>query len=684
MDAKEKQDATSASPNTRQEDSSSTATRRLLELGRRETLRAICGALIVVALGIGFGKIVGVDSAYDRAIQNYRLNQLPRQLEERLEKLRARNLPEERFNKEKERIQAALLNDAMKARPTLSANDRSRWATIRALVEKDSRVYRYVPVFNESQKKARVEELVLKQPQNDDNADPDRTFRYYPDEILINCSSDCPERFENEKIKGKRYVKKLVPYAIDKAWETPGWDSIDVVKHGLKDEVWNPANPSSGYLYSSKPPLLPTLMAGPYWVLYHVFGLSLKDDPFLTVRILLIFYNLIPLGIAFCCLARVIDLLGGSDWCKIFALSAALFGFFTLTFVATLNNHVPGFVAISIALWASCEIFCRGKKDWFHFFCAGFFGAFAVICELPAIVFAGLLCVLMLIKSPRRTLLISIPAGLVVAAAFLATNYIAHGSFAPAYAHKRDHMAMEHLRETCETPTKESNEASNEAANDVSLDGADLIFDASDWYYYVYYPAGRARTYSNAALSHWANRTGVDRGEPSVARYAFHSTIGLRGVFSLTPIWVLSLVGIVMWLFEKNRGVPVGCLDASETHKESFIADQDARVNYTKGLALMALVMTACFFIFFLTRDQGDRNYGGMSCCPRWFFPLAPLFLICLLPALEWIGRKKSRRLVAYALLFFSVASAFYPTWNPWISPWLYQMALDGGLIEPY
>ena len=122
MDAKEKQDATSASPSPRQEDSSSAATRRLLELGRRETLRAICGALIVVAMGIGFGKIVGVDSAYDRAIQNYRLNQLPRQLEERLEKLRERNLPEERFNKEKERIQAAILNDAMKARPTRVRN----------------------------------------------------------------------------------------------------------------------------------------------------------------------------------------------------------------------------------------------------------------------------------------------------------------------------------------------------------------------------------------------------------------------------------------------------------------------------------------------------------------------------------------------------------------------------------
>jgi len=37
------------------------------------------------------------------------------------------------------------------------------------------------------------------------------------------------------------------PYAIDKVIQQPNWDTIDMVKHG-------------GHLYSSKPPLWPTLM----------------------------------------------------------------------------------------------------------------------------------------------------------------------------------------------------------------------------------------------------------------------------------------------------------------------------------------------------------------------------------------------------------------------------------------
>lgn len=641
--------------------------RVLLAMLKRETYRPICSALIIVALAVGFGKILAVDSLYDRAIQNYRLNQLPKQMEERLAKLREKNLSEERFNAEAKRIYEALYRDATKARPTLSANDRSRWATIRALVEKDARVYRYTPVMTEAQKKARVKELTRKNP---DSAKEAR-FKYLPGEIFVNCKAECPERFDEERAKSARFSKTLVPYAIDKAWETPGWDSIDVVKHGLRDEVWDPRNPSSGYLYSSKPTLLPTVMAAPYWILYNAFGLSLQKDPFLTARILLVVYNLIPLAVAFCCVARVINLLGRSNWSKVFALLSTLFGFFTLTFVATLNNHIPGFVSISIALWAACEIICLEKRDAFHFFCAGFFGAFAVACELPALAFAGLLCVALLVKAPKKTTLISIPAGLIVVAAFFATNYVAHQTFVPAYAHKRDHMALKRAEIV-------------EKTTDPNAVDAELLFDENDWYYYVYYPAGRPRAPRAAALSHWANRTGVDRGEPSIGRYAFHSTIGLRGVFSLTPIWFLSLAGIFMWLFEKERGLPPGAFDLSDDDKERYIKLHDARMNFTKALALIALLMTIAFFAFFLTRDQGDRNYGGVCCCPRWFFPLAPLFLPCLLPALDWLSTRKWGRALAYCLLFWSVVSAFYPTWNPWISPWPYQLAVDGGLFQPY
>lgn len=633
---------------------------------RDETLSAVFGVLIFVALGIGFGKIVGVDSANDRAIQNYRLNQIPRQMEERLAKLRERDLPEERINEEAKRIYAALYKDAMKARPTLSANDRSRWATIRALVEKDARVYRFTPVMKESEKEARAQELAADAPGEAPG------FRYLPSEILVNCEAECPERFDSTKIQGKRYAKKLVPYAIDKTWETPGWDSIDVVKHGLPDEKWDPSNPASGYLYSSKPPLLPTVMAAPYWVLNRVFGLSLKKDPFLTTRILLVLYNLLPLGIAFCCLARIINLLGKSNWSKIFAFAAAIFGFFTLTYVATLNNHVPGFVSISIALWAACEILCLKRDGWFRFFCAGFFGAFAVACDLPSLAFAGLLCLALLIKRPGKTLFVAIPSGLVVAAAFFATNYVAHNTFVPAYAHKRDHVALEQT-------------LSAGKENDEALVAAAELFDDKDWYVYVYYPAGRPRVPSSAMISHWANRSGIDRGEPSKARYAFHSTVGLRGVFSLTPIWLLSLCGILIWLFTDDKisqsESPVECEGPDDSQIEK--AHRAIR-GFARTLALIAATLTVVFFVFFLTRDQGDRNYGGICCCPRWFFPLAPILIPCMLPALEVVRESKIRRAIAYLLLFWSVVSAFYPTWSPWVSPWLYQLAVDGGFFQPY
>ena len=633
---------------------------------RDETLSAVFGVLIFVALGIGFGKIVGVDSANDRAIQNYRLNQIPRQMEERLAKLRERDLPEERINEEAKRIYAALYKDAMKARPTLSANDRSRWATIRALVEKDARVYRFTPVMKESEKEARAQELAADSPGEAPG------FRYLPSEILVNCEAECPERFDSTKIQGKRYAKKLVPYAIDKTWETPGWDSIDVVKHGLPDEKWDPSNPASGYLYSSKPPLLPTVMAAPYWVLNRVFGLSLKKDPFLTTRILLVLYNLLPLGIAFCCLARIINLLGKSNWSKIFAFAAAIFGFFTLTYVATLNNHVPGFVSISIALWAACEILCLKRDGWFRFFCAGFFGAFAVACDLPSLAFAGLLCLALLIKRPGKTLFVAIPSGLVVAAAFFATNYVAHNTFVPAYAHKRDHVALEQT-------------LSAGKENDEALVAAAELFDDKDWYVYVYYPAGRPRVPSSAMISHWANRSGIDRGEPSKARYAFHSTVGLRGVFSLTPIWLLSLFGILIWLFANDKISQSESPVESEGPDDSQIEKAHRAIRgFARTLALIAATLTVVFFVFFLTRDQGDRNYGGICCCPRWFFPLAPILIPCMLPALEVVRESKIRRAIAYLLLFWSVVSASYPTWSPWVSPWLYQLAVDGGFFQPY
>ena len=111
---------------------------------RRATRRSIYAVLIFLALGVGFGKIVAVDSLPDRAIQNNRLAQIPKTLQLKEKELRDKGASDERIAAELKRVYEAALRDANKARPTLSANDRSRWLTIRALVEPKARVYRYV------------------------------------------------------------------------------------------------------------------------------------------------------------------------------------------------------------------------------------------------------------------------------------------------------------------------------------------------------------------------------------------------------------------------------------------------------------------------------------------------------------------------------------------------------------
>ena len=105
---------------------------------------------------------------------------------------------------------------------------------------------------------------------------------------------------------------------------------------------------------------------------------------------------------------------------------------------------------------------------------------------------------LLLWKAPRLTLLGFAAGRAVVAVAFFGTNWIAHHSLKPAYMHRS---------------------------------GDD------NWYDYTYERNGRT------IESYWKNPAGVDRGEPSREVYAFNVLVGHHGIFSLTPVWLLSVAG---------------------------------------------------------------------------------------------------------------------------------------------
>ncbi|HEV3024604.1 MAG TPA: hypothetical protein VGX76_19145 [Pirellulales bacterium] len=472
----------------------------------KSTRHGVYVLLIAVSTGSILGRILAVNSV--DAIQ----------LEKRLEKENRR--------------------DWRKQRPFLSANDRSRWCTVRALVEHGT-------------------------------------------------------------------------YAIDEVVSQPNWDTIDMVKHD--DQGRQAPAADEGHLYSSKPPLLATLMAGEYWLIHHATGATLGTHPYAIGRAMIVTFNLVPLVIYFLVVGGLAERFGTTDWGRLFVMAAATFGTFLSTFAVAINNHLPAAVGAAITLDAGLRIWYDGERRFRWFAVAGFFAAFTTASELPALAFFAAVAVGLFWKSPRAALVAFVPAAAVVAAAALGTNWISHHSLAPPYAHRRD---------------------------------------GDNWYEFQYRREGKVRdSYWSTSADAVAARGAIDRGEPDRAAYALHVLVGHHGIFSLTPIWLLSAGGMI-WLGLRR--------------------EPDWR-----ALGLLLLSVSLVCTAFYLSRGQEDRNYGGMTSGFRWAFWFSPLWLIGMLPVCDAAAGRRWARAVAIILFALSVLSVSYPTWNPWRHPWLLDFLLD-------
>lgn len=425
--------------------------------------------------------------------------------------------------------------DWQRTRPFLSANDRSRWATVRSLVEQGT-------------------------------------------------------------------------YSIDDIVSQQGWDTIDMVQHRGRD--------GELHLYSSKPPLLATLMAGEYWLIYHLGGYSLERYPHEIGRFMLLTINLPTLLICFVLLGKLAERLAVSPWSRIFMMAGAAFGTFLTTFAVSINNHLIGAMSALVAVAAATAIWYDGRREARYFIAAGFFGAFMVANELPALAMFALISLGLAWKAPRQTLLCYLPAAAIVAAASFGTNYVAHGELRPAYSHR------------------------------TLVDGK-LVESDDDWYLFEYPRNGKMRK------SYWHEPAGVDQGEPSRVKYLLHCTLGHHGIVSLTPIWLLSMVGLGLWW----------------------------REGQLRALSALIAGVSLIVFAFYITRPAFDCNYGGVTSGLRWMFWFAPLWLLALLPTCDRMAGCRWRRGVALALLGVSVVSASYPTWNPWTQPWLMHWMEYAGWI---
>ena len=341
------------------------------------------------------------------------------------------------------------------------------------------------------------------------------------------------------------------------------------------------SNESPWHYYSSKPALLSTLIAGFLYPARRLSGVPLdkvvlqkrekrwaqkvdenspgkvkgvlerpKEDVKWPVYVfylktVLLLLNIIPFAIFLVLYARVLDRVSTSDWSWLFSLVAAAFGTYLTAFIQTLNNHTVAAFSAFFALYQFLRISEDDDPSPWRFAAVGLFAAFTAANEIPALAFLGLVWLLLLARKPRKTLLFCTPAALVPLVASVAEQYAALGELKLAYS---EFGTESYLWEGSLWKTPQE------------LDALNLPWFDPDQ----------------------ATRRGI--AAESYGAYLFHMILGHHGFWSLTPIFIFSLLG----LFRLIRG----------GHGAST------------AVARMTAVLTVILLAFY-TWNPKARNYGG-------------------------------------------------------------------------
>ncbi len=272
-------------------------------------------------------------------------------------------------------------------------------------------------------------------------------------------------------------------FQIDEIRQRPGWDTIDMVY-------------VDGHFYSTKPPLLTTVVAGITWCVQRVTGWTLADQTQAVTFMVLLLVNVLPFAVSLVAWMAILEQISDQPWTRLFSMLIAAFGTLLTPFLMTLNNHSVAAASTMVALYALLEILRDDQNRnaiWPYSLC-GLAVGWTVCNELPAGCLGVMVLVLAYRRSPSKTREYFLAAAVLPVLALMVTNIVATGSWKPVYA-------------------------------DYGTDKYRFVVDG--------------------VPSYWMQPQGVDRNLDSPWMYFLHCTIGHHGLFSLTPIAVFSLISWV-------------------------------------------------------------------------------------------------------------------------------------------
>ncbi len=299
---------------------------------------------------------------------------------------------------------------------------------------------------------------------------------------------------------------------------------------------------------------------------------------------------------------RILEVSQTTRW---FMLIAAGFASMLNPFLTTLNNHTPGAICLLFSLAALIRLKASAEPRPRDFALVGLFAALTCCFELPAALYGLLPFVVVVLVDWRKTAKYYVPAALIPLAAFFVTNWICTGGIKPFYT-----------------------------------------YYGTDKYVFVH----------EGVPSYWSEPQGIDANQESTPVYLFHCVLGHHGLLSLTPVFVLTLIGWAI-AFRSNK------LAAART-----------------VMSLGAGISCAVLF-FYLTRTQ-NYSYGGNSSALRWMLWLTPFWWYGMLPAVERLSQRKTGIFVLLLVLVPSIYSPLYSLTKPWRPSWLYTEMESAGLID--
>jgi len=239
------------------------------------------------------------------------------------------------------------------------------------------------------------------------------------------------------------------------------------------------------HLYSSKPAIMATWVAGVYYPLFRL-GMPLEKR---TAGNVLLFVNLLPFGLYLWFYWIYLEQGDASNWSRACCFAVAALGTYVTGYTPVLNNHVFAAICIFFASFLYWRIAFRRDGGRSRFAWLGLAGGLAVAHEFPAALLVGPMLLALWLEHPRRAVAFALPAFALPVCALFAAEYAATRDLLPNYVH--------------------------------ALIGRS----------YTVYPG-----------SYWSNPVGLDRYPEPVPVRVFQMSFGHHGIFSLTPVLLPCLV----------------------------------------------------------------------------------------------------------------------------------------------